>query len=217
MLPYRADTVLDPSSSTMLVARSVGPCDGKEVLIVGSGAGLLAITAARAGGKVTASDIAPSAVELTRRNAEACGVSVVGKACDFRECTNAGGSWDVIVSNPPQQPSMPLSEIRSWYEHSHYGGMLGLEFICDLLRFAGSQLAPSGRLICSIFDFLRDDVWQECARSSGLAWTLAASVRHLKGKVTCDSMSRYPDSYRDGALDTSYYMIRVFVFGRLQS
>lgn len=69
---------------------------GKRVLDFGSGSGLIAIAAMKAGARsVLAADIDPFAVASISLNAEVNGVSVVSTADDLVGAANPG--WDVIL------------------------------------------------------------------------------------------------------------------------
>ncbi len=212
MLPFRSDRVLEPSLSTKLVSDCVGDCNGQRVLIVGSGAGLLPIRCALSGGLVTAIDIEPEAVCLTRQNAGALDAEVKVEERDFWRMSNVRNDWDVIASNPPQQPSRKLPSNGSWSQHAHYGGQFGLEFICGLIGFAEKGLSPRGRFVCSIFSFLRDEIWMECALKHGFTWSLQASAKKRKGPVTRKNMLRCPHGYREDSLSDPDYEIRVYTF-----
>lgn len=212
MLPFLSNTVLEPSISTRLIADCLGDCNGMRVLVVGSGAGLLPIRCALLGGDVTAIDIEPQAVQLTVRNANAIGVRVRAEVCDFWNMPSLENSWDVVVSNPPQQPSPHLPDNGSWFEHAHFGGRSGQEFICGLIESSRKCLSPTGRLVCSIFDFLRDEIWTEYATGKGLDWTLQATAKKRKGLVTRRNMLLYPQDYREASLASPCYEIRVFTF-----
>jgi release factor glutamine methyltransferase len=79
---------------------------GKTVLDVGTGSGLLALFAARQGALVTALDINPLAVKTARRNAVANGLSIAVVESDLF----AGlppQSFDIILINPPYFPAHP--------------------------------------------------------------------------------------------------------------
>ncbi len=61
------------------------PLRGLRVVELGCGLGMPSVVAARAGATVLATDVAPEALELVRRNAEANGVSVGAALADWAE------------------------------------------------------------------------------------------------------------------------------------
>lgn len=75
-----------------------GDIDGREVVDLGAGTGMLAIGAALAGGEVTAVEKDPEAVRLARENVEDAGVEVELVEEDVEEFS---GGYDTAVMNPP--------------------------------------------------------------------------------------------------------------------
>lgn len=81
-----------------------GAIEGRAVLDLGCGTGILACGAALLGASpVTGTDIDPAAVAVARRNAETLGVSVEFLVADVRD---PGVDWnalacDTVVMNPP--------------------------------------------------------------------------------------------------------------------
>jgi SAM-dependent methyltransferase len=71
---------------------------GQAVLDVGCGTGVVAITAARAGAKVTGSDLTPELLELARENAAVAGVGVEWREADAEALPFADRSFDVVLS-----------------------------------------------------------------------------------------------------------------------
>ena len=73
-----------------------------RVLDIGTGSGCIACTIAlETGARVTAWDIADSAIAIARRNAGALGAAVSIERQDALSPPADSGRWDVIVSNPP--------------------------------------------------------------------------------------------------------------------
>jgi ribosomal protein L11 methyltransferase len=70
--------------------------DGRVVADIGCGTGILAIAAAARGGRVTAVDIDPDAVEVTRENAERNGVELEAIVGSLEAITRV---TDVVVAN----------------------------------------------------------------------------------------------------------------------
>lgn len=101
-----APGVYDPDEDTFLLADDLGVNPGEEVLEIGTGCGILAILAAKAGAKVTATDVNPSALDCARKNASAQGVD--GKI-DFRLGDLfepvAGEHFNLVIFNPPYLPA----------------------------------------------------------------------------------------------------------------
>lgn len=94
------------ADSALLVAalQGAGVRRGARVLDLCAGTGVLALAAAAAGGRVTAVDVAPDAVENVRLNAARAGVAVDGRCGDLFGPV-AGERFDLVLSNPPYLPT----------------------------------------------------------------------------------------------------------------
>lgn len=79
-----------------------------EILDVGTGSGIIAISLAKgmSGASVTAIDISPEALAVAMKNAEKNGVSVSFRQLDILTVSpeNFDSQYDIIVSNPPYIP-----------------------------------------------------------------------------------------------------------------
>lgn len=91
------------------------PIQGKRVIEVGCGAGLLALTAARQGATVIALDISPQAVANTRLNANQNSLKIQVVQSDlFGDFSPSGADW--IFINPPYYPKTPVTDQdHAWY------------------------------------------------------------------------------------------------------
>ncbi|MCC6888538.1 MAG: methyltransferase [Hyphomicrobiales bacterium] len=114
-----------------------------RVADVGTGTGIIAMSAARAGAaEVVAIDINPNAALSARENAAAHGFADrIGVVCgDLMKALAPGHRFDVILSNPPFFPEEPIDIAdRAW----HAGP--GYRDIKDLFVQAHERLAPGGR------------------------------------------------------------------------
>ena len=137
-----ADEVYNPSDDSYMLLRIVEVARDETFLEVGAGTGLIAIHAAKMGAKVTATDVNPHAVELTRRNAARNQVRIPVLQSDLFDKVN--GYFDVIAFNPPYLPSDSSS--TSWIERSWSGGEKGSEILVSFLDQAWRHLAPGGRI-----------------------------------------------------------------------
>jgi methylase of polypeptide subunit release factors len=112
------------------------PVAGKKALDVGTGTGVLALLLARAGARVTATDLSPAAVDCARENAARLGLA------DRVEVVEAdlfpGGRFDVVVCNPPWLPHEAVTALdRAVYDP-------GGRFLARFLDGLASHLAPGG-------------------------------------------------------------------------
>ena len=75
------------------------PLHGVRVLELGSGLGLVAIVAARSGGRVTVNDRSPLALALTALNADENRVTVEKVPCEWRRphALEVHGPWDLVL------------------------------------------------------------------------------------------------------------------------
>jgi methylase of polypeptide subunit release factors len=117
---------------------------GKRVADVGTGSGILALAAARAGAaEVTAVDVNPNAALTAAENARAYGYG----DCFMAVCSNLpsalapGALFDVIISSPPSFPGEPRDMAdRAWYAGVNYRD------VAPLFDQARERLAPGGRV-----------------------------------------------------------------------
>jgi release factor glutamine methyltransferase len=117
---------------------------GKRVADVGTGSGILALAAARAGAAhVTAIDVNPNAASTAAENARANGYG----DCFVVVCSNLLSAlapdalFDVIISSPPSFPGEPCDIAdRAWHAGPNYRDVL------PLFDQARERLAPDGRV-----------------------------------------------------------------------
>jgi SAM-dependent methyltransferase len=81
------------------LVRELAPQPGERWLDVGTGTGVIAVRAARAGAAVTAIDLAPALVETARRLAEEEGLSIRFEVGDAERLEFGDGSFDVVSSS----------------------------------------------------------------------------------------------------------------------
>ena len=117
---------------------------GKNVADVGTGSGVLAFAAARAGAaSVLAVDINPNAALCAQENAELNGFGdrVTAVGMDLLADVPPRPTFDVILSSPPKHAGEPkdLAD-RGWHAGDRH------RLISDLFKQARERLKPEGRL-----------------------------------------------------------------------
>jgi methylase of polypeptide subunit release factors len=117
---------------------------GLRVADIGTGSGILALAAARAGAaSVVALDINPQAAQAANDNAHINGLRdrVTGICSNLMSALAARPLFDVIVTNPPYFPGEPrdLAD-RAWHSGPSHRDILAL-FVQ-----AHERLAPNGRM-----------------------------------------------------------------------
>ncbi|HMN96974.1 MAG TPA: peptide chain release factor N(5)-glutamine methyltransferase [Phycisphaerales bacterium] len=134
-----------------------GPAPRILDLCTGTGCIAISLAAQLPGATVVATDVAPDALALARRNAEA---HRVAERIEFRE----GSLWetvtvderfDVICANPPYIPDAEWPDVapnvRDWEPaRALRGGADGLDFVRPIAEGAPRHLAPSGTLLIEI-------------------------------------------------------------------
>lgn len=131
---------------------------GKRALDVGTGTGVLALVLARAGADVVATDLEPRAIACARENAERLGLAARIELVCADLFPPPGGSFDLVVSNPPWLPD----EARSPLERAVYDP--GGAFVERLVLGLPARLAPGGEAWIVISDLaellgLRAEGW----------------------------------------------------------
>lgn len=140
--------VYAPQRDTWLLAQALRretlPA-GARVLDVCTGPGTLALLAARHGaGQVTAVDISRRAVLAARMNARLAGVPVRVLRGDLLEPV-AGGTFDLVLSNPPY---VPCDGARTPRHSARWdGGEDGRDVVDRLCAAVPDRLAPGGVLL----------------------------------------------------------------------
>jgi release factor glutamine methyltransferase len=127
----------------------------RRLLDVGTGSGALAISLRHeTGAEAWATDISPPALAVAAANAERLGASVSFVACDLMAAI-AGGTMDLIVSNPPYVPNALREglqrEVRYWEPHvALFAGDSGFEIYDRIVEEAPRVLRPGGWLIMEL-------------------------------------------------------------------
>ncbi|OLC01046.1 MAG: hypothetical protein AUH30_01120 [Candidatus Rokubacteria bacterium 13_1_40CM_68_15] len=147
------ERVQPPKAGSLFFCRHLPVRAGERVLEIGSGLGLAAVLAARAGAHVVATDIVPDAVEAIRGNAALNGVSIDVRLGDCYAPVR-GERFDLICSNPPQMPTPPGRERADAAAAADNGGVDGWQILDRIIDGAPEHVAPGGRLVFSIFGFL---------------------------------------------------------------
>ena len=93
-LPYEAHTT---PCAAVLVKRA-GVRSGQSVLDVACGTGVVSVTAARLGARVTSLDLTPELLERARENARIAGVDIQWNEGDVEKLPFTDASFDVVVS-----------------------------------------------------------------------------------------------------------------------
>jgi release factor glutamine methyltransferase len=127
----------------------------RRLLDVGTGSGALAITLRQeTGAEAWATDISPAALAVAAANAARLGVPATFVACDLMAAI-AGGTMDLVVSNPPYVPSAQRDglqrEVRDWEPHvALFAGETGFEIYDRIVEEAPRVLRPGGWLILEL-------------------------------------------------------------------
>jgi methylase of polypeptide subunit release factors len=114
---------------------------GKRVADVGTGSGILALAAARAGAAVVAIDINPNAAGAAHENARINGLGdrLTAVCSNLLSALAPQPLFDVILSSPPSFPGEPrdLAD-RAWHAGTDY------RHITELFEQARDRMVPAG-------------------------------------------------------------------------
>ncbi|MFB6147795.1 MAG: HemK2/MTQ2 family protein methyltransferase [Candidatus Nanohaloarchaea archaeon] len=110
---------------------------GKKVLDMGTGSGILAVTAAEKEADVTAADIDPGALEDAEELAEEKDVDVEFVESDLFD--NVEGKFDLVVFNPPYLQGDRFNALE--------GGESGVELTSRFLQQSAEHLEEEGEVI----------------------------------------------------------------------
>jgi release factor glutamine methyltransferase len=163
------DEVLSPKFGTLFLARHLPLREGDRALELGTGAGLIAILAARRGHAVVATDVIDACCEQARANALLNGVGDrVQVRCGDLFAPVAGDAFDLIAVNPPQMPTPPERDWDDAMSRADSGGPDGWAVLDRIIREAPSYLKPRGRLAFTLYEFLGIPRAMDSLRAVGL-------------------------------------------------
>lgn len=151
------------TNSVDLILRNFPDVRGKRVLDIGTGTGILAITAAREGAReVVATDVTEAALENARRNIESTGTSAVITLSNEEKFEEIPGPFDVIIMNIifAHSPEDPETKERIRIES------LGLHR--RLVNALPNLLAPDGAVILGFASFGDIETLSEILNGSAL-------------------------------------------------
>ncbi|MET7645909.1 HemK2/MTQ2 family protein methyltransferase [Streptomyces sp. NPDC005426] len=177
--------VYAPQSDTRLLLRAldreaVGP--GTDVLDVCTGSGVLAVTAARRGARVTAVDVSARAVATARLNALLNRRRVRVRRRDLAAAM-AERAYDLVLCNPPYVPA-PQAGVpdrgarRAW--DAGLDGRAVLDRVCD---HAPNALKPGGVLLMVHSGLCDPDLTVSRLARAGLDAAVATRTRVPLGPV----------------------------------
>ena len=145
---------------------------GMRVADVGTGSGILALAAARAGAaNVVAIDINPNAACAARENAGANGLGdrVTAVCSNLLAALAPRPHFDVILSSPPSFPGEPLDLAdRAWHAGPDYRD------IVSLFGQARQRLTPGGRFYVLLSSDSDIAYFVTLIESAGFRWRIVA-------------------------------------------
>lgn len=137
-------TVYQPREDSFLLRNYIEnlELEGKQILDMGTGSGLIGIEAAKQGAEVVSVDINPEAIETARENAREENAGNI----DFVESDlfeNIDGEFDYIFFNPPYLPGREgVGDEEIWR-----GGETGIELTVEFLQQASEHLKEGGEIL----------------------------------------------------------------------
>ncbi len=142
------DDVYEPAEDSYLFVDNLHVAVGEAVLDLGTGSGVLAVTAAKQGADVVAVDINPYAVRVAKANAKLNGFeSKVGFIQSDLFSALAGGTvFDVVLFNAPYLPS-EAGEEATWIGRAWAGGADGRVVVDRFIKEVAAYLKPEGRVL----------------------------------------------------------------------
>ncbi len=140
------DGVYEPADDTFMLCANLDITSGETVLELGTGCGLVAIVAAKAGAQVIATDQSEVAVHNAQKNVSLhkCKARVEIRQGDLFEPIRSDEQFSLLVFNPPY---LPGTKEDPAFDPAWSGGNRGYEVTERFLEQCNSHLQADGRLL----------------------------------------------------------------------
>jgi release factor glutamine methyltransferase len=140
------DGVYEPADDTFMLCANLQISPTETVLEIGTGCGLVAIVAAKAGATVVATDKLNAAVENARKNVtlHKCESRVEIRQGDLFEPISTEETFSLLLFNPPY---LPGTKEDPAFDPAWSGGNKGFEVTERFLDQCIQYLEPDGRLL----------------------------------------------------------------------
>ncbi len=138
--------IFPPSTNGLFLAKQFSVRKGETVIDIGTGSGILAITAAKRGGIVYATDQDPKAIRVAQRNAHQNNVLIKFKVGKY--FANFRRKFDVIIANLPQEiiPYEYRINLGDTLAKTIDGGTRGNRQMVQLLKVAKQWMRRKSRM-----------------------------------------------------------------------
>jgi release factor glutamine methyltransferase len=170
------DDVYEPAEDSFLFAENLGVKAGDSVLDLGTGSGILAVTAAQKAARVLAVDLNPYAIRCAKDNAR---LNHVLDRMDFLQgdlfsSFRAGVQFDLVLFNAPYLPS-EAGEEETWIGKAWAGGANGRLVVDKFISEVPVYLKVGGRVLLMQSTLTGVDETLEAFAKQGLKATVIAS------------------------------------------
>ncbi len=140
------DGVYEPADDTFLLCANLEITSGERMLEIGTGCGLVAILAAKAGAQVVATDLSERAVQNARKNVV---LHKYESVVEIRQGNlfapiRPDEKFSLLVFNPPYLPS---TKEDPGFDPAWSGGTKGYEVTDQFLSQCSSHLQANSRLL----------------------------------------------------------------------